>query len=94
MFGYNAHFDRNVRISIATAHKLFPDKFKYSVHCVVNVGCTKQTNKFAAIILNKILDVNLQVKDMVDLGIYARNSSLRLPHTIKIGVTGPENRML
>jgi len=26
---------------MATAHKRYPDKFKYSVHCVVNVACTK-----------------------------------------------------
>ncbi len=69
------------------------DGFKYSVHCVVNVACTKQINYFTARILDKLLSVQLGVS-IVDTGIYNPNSTLRLPGSIKVNdKTGPENRV-
>lgn len=75
---------QGIQVHIAQAHGYTKDKttglkvWKCSFHCVVDIACTKAINKFIA---NQI---NRSLHEMVDLSVYSKSSSLRLPNCVKI----------
>lgn len=69
-----------VKISVAKAHKFEGNQIiKWSFHFVLNIACDKELNKFLAERWALKYD-----KGVIDLGVYNKNSSLRLPFTPKL----------
>lgn len=56
-----------------------------SYHVVVDIVCNRDVNLYIAKLVNSIFNIKLLHKyDIVDLGVYTNNHSIRLPGCIKI----------